>query len=228
VINLTWTVLTKGKIWTIPEYGRRSEPFFYERNREMEPILDLFIPFRDNLLQSFYSEEMLDLLLSSDLRTRTLEFDPVNTYERSTMQFPEPGFDTDSPVTIVPLVGPTAFTDFGDGILRLICNVVVATPSITTRFGTQNFTMTNNLSSIITLTPGFDIRFQGALPGGDFSFFVEFTADPRVDWEALLIQADNGNWNFEDPELREMYKEDAFWNNRLAALLLNAVENSHG
>jgi hypothetical protein len=193
----------------------------------MEPILDLFVPFQDNLLQSYHADQCIQLLQGSILSDRVLEFDQENTYRRAELQFPTPGVFEDSPITVLPTVSSTAYRDLGDGILRLNCDVVVATPSITTRLGTQTFTMTNGLSSVITLVPGFDIRFNEDLPGGDFSFTIEFIADPAVDWNHILFMAEANKWSIPDPELREIHREDSFWNNRLAALLMNAIENSN-
>jgi hypothetical protein len=226
MLNKTWAIITRGKTWTVPRYGRRTGDNIYKENPDMVPILDLFVPYRDNLLQSHYTNQCIELIQGSIVSDRFEAFDTLNTYTKAPLQYPTPGVVEDSPIKVISTVAEDAFTNYGDGILRLNCDVIVGTPSITTRLGTQTFTMTNGLSSVITLLDGFDIRFNQPLPGGDFSFTIEFTAEPNVDWQRILELAESQKWSIPDADLRNIYNQDAFWNNRLAALLLNAVENS--
>jgi len=225
-MNLIWTALAKGHRFSALQYSRKTSPSEYVESREFVRIIDTIIPYGDNLLRSFHIEEYTKVILMSVLRERALQFDPLNTYEKSILQFPDPGVsNTDAPMDIKHEVDRNAFRDLGNGILETMCTVIPGPKLFTTEFGTQNFTMTNGLSSRIEVYPGFNLRLSGTLPGATFSFGVTYIATPRVVYTRIInLPDDNIQWV--DGELRDIWNTDVDWVNRIAALALNAAEGS--
>jgi hypothetical protein len=227
VINKIWAALSKGALQRQLYQWRRSSTQKYIEGSEQEQVIDVLVPFGDILLRSFSIDELIKLLLVSDLRQQALDFDPINTYEKSTMERPEPGSTHDSDdIDVFFMTDPDAFLVQGQGDLIVECVVDPTVGTFTTDFGVEDFTVTNNLSSIITIAEGFSLRLQGAQPVSQYSFKIRYVADPRIDWEHLIWSLSQLNIKWTSEELRETWETDFNWINRVSAVVLNAARGS--
>jgi hypothetical protein len=200
----------------------------YEATAEYTPVIDLLVPFGDNLFRSFRIEQLTQLLLRSDLRDRALESDPINTYEKAVIDFPGPAqFATDAPMDIVFINNPAIIRQAEEGTTTVNCEVDPVAKTLTTEFGVQSFTHADNLTSSIPIIPGRDIRLQGPLPALTFTFILSYVNPVGTDWPRLVQRVDSGNYQFQDAELRRIFQEDINWVNRVSAIVLLAVENSN-
>lgn len=228
-INTIWGVLMQGVQHDPQEISRKVARAVFDENTQYLATLNVLVPYKDQILRSFQVEQLVRLLLASTLRGRALALDPINTYEKSTLMFPEPGsLNTALPGTsrLVHMTSPSAFEDYGNGQVVFSCAVNPAAGTFTSVDGVQSFTVSNNLSSIITVTGGFQIRFQGALGGAPFTFDLAYTADPTMRWMRLLANIKAMEHIWLDEDLRNIYVEDVYWQNQIAAVIMNSVENA--
>ena len=193
-------------------------------------MLDVLVPFQDNLLRAYYSEELIKLILKSPFRDRLLEFDPLNTYEKTDLVFPEPGeaitfLEEPTPMTIHTAADEEVLLQDGRGSVALDCSADPVTEVLTHNFGTEDFTVTNGLSSHIVLLPGLTIRLQSDFATADpYVFKYTYSIRPRVDWIDMLRKAGDVDRIWADPELKNIWDKDPLWTNRLAAFAVSTVE----
>jgi len=230
-LNLIWSLLMKGDYnQDTSDTVRRVTRNVYLTNPKYEPIIDMLVPYSDQLLRGFQIESLIQLVLNSDLLERAQTFDPINTYDNPLL-FPTPGNYVSAglppDVRIKFTNASTAFKRAGTGRFTANCSVDPSTGSFTSQFGATSFTVTNNLSSSITVRPGFDIRFQGPLGVVPFQVNIEYVVSPRMDLVGLLLVVDGRKYPWDSPELRDIYLTDPLWVNRMAALTMSVVEGSY-
>ena len=226
-INKIWAALSKGVLQRDLTQWRRSSTQKYIEDNAQVQVIDVLVPFGDTLLRGFYIDELIRLLLVSDLRQQALDFDPVNTYEKCNMQRPLPGSTHDSPdIDVAFMTSPSGFLAQGQGDLLVECVVDPTLGTFTTDFGVEDFTVANNLSSIINIAKGFSIRLSGAQPVSQYSFNIRYVVDPRVNWEHLLWSLAQLDITWTSEDLRQTWEEDFNWINRVSAVVLNAARGS--
>jgi hypothetical protein len=222
-LNVIWSILAKGN-QPSGEFSRRAPSGIYKQTETYTPVIDSLVPFGDNLLRSFRIEQLVQLVLSSDLRDRALELDPVNTYEKCALTFPAPS-STATPTEMDILFFEEA-VEQTEGFLNVHCTVNPTFMTLTTEFGVETFSHTNNLSSLIDVAPGKTIRLQGTLPVSPFSFVITYIAETKTDWPAVIATLESQSYQFTDVTLRRIFSEDINWVNRVSAIVLLAAENS--
>jgi hypothetical protein len=230
-INLAWSLLNKGDYNdNTTDTTRRTTRHVYQRDERFEPILDILVPYPDMLLRGFQIESLVQLIRKSDLAERLREFDQVNTYS-SPLTLPQPGNVVSAGLPAGLRIqfrdSLSSFQDAKEGRFIANCTVDPNTGSFVSQYGATSFTVNNNLSSLITVRPGFDLRFQGPIGVAPFQFDIEYIANPRIDWVALLAQVDGKRYSWDDADLRDIYLNDPLWVNRLAALTMSVVEGSY-
>jgi hypothetical protein len=210
------------------QLGRKVDPTQYRYNEEYTRLIDMLVPYGDELFRTYRIEQLVQLVLRSDMADRLEENDPVNLYTRAPLQFPEPSStNTEAPVTITHLTDK-AVTQFEQQGVHSV-EVTVNPGSLTLESdvtGIVSFTYSNLLSNAIEILPGRSIRMQGPLPGTPFTFVINYVGDTLVDWPALIKLVDSQEYNWTDATLREFFQNDINWINRVAAVVLLAVENS--
>jgi hypothetical protein len=229
MLNKIWSILAKGKILTPSAYNRKVNPDIYSRNQAVEGVINTLVPYIDNLYRPVHIEECVQLLLMSDLRDRALAFDPINTYEKTKMLYPTPGeFDNLSPsARIRYFTDPGALLALGTGDIQIDCTYDGTGLDITTKDGVFPFIISNNQSSVVELKEGLKFRMYGPFSAGTSSFSITYVDSPRIEWGTILTNLEAlGSLSWQDSELRQVWDTDINWINRVAAVILNAVEHS--
>jgi len=225
MVNLVWSVLAKGR--ELPLSFSRKTSSVFKQTDDFTPIIDLLVPFGDNLFASFRIEQLVKLLLISDFRGRALELDTVNTYDKTVLSFPEPSATaTPTPVDVLFFDDVEKLAEETEGIVSVDVDVDPGALSVTVEGETTLFTYVNNLSSLIKIRPARDIRLQGDLPALPFSFTVTYVAEPLIDWNEILERVNSRDYVFPDPDLRNVFREDPSWINHISSVIMNAVEGS--
>jgi hypothetical protein len=227
-INIIWSILAQGEDYDPITMSRKASFRLFLPTTKYLDTLNILVPYKDQYLRSFQVEQVTKLIFRSVLRDRAAAYDPVNSYEKSTLAFPEPGdFHSDLPtgVRIKFLTSQDTLAEVGQVIYN--CTVDPVGGTFTTAAGVRTFTVTNNLSSVITIENGFKLRLQGDLGVVPFSFDIWYVANPQVNWPGILAALSRETHVWMDDELKKTYDEDPFWINKIAAVALHAVENSH-
>jgi len=224
--NVAWSVLASGV--PVGPYGRLVDPnavnWLTGTAREMVNVL---VPYNDNLLRSLYVEELVQLTLRSSLRSRLLDLDPVQSYTKAPLLFPEPGAQykeiADS-LTFFTSADEDALRRRGQGEIYTMFSIDMGTSRFTSDFGSETFVMASGLSSPIILVPGLILQFREttALPAhsGEYRYILRSS----VDWPALLsrLQMSKPVWSSQD--LRQIWEQDVLWTDRIAAYVMSTVE----
>jgi hypothetical protein len=228
-LNRTWGILTKERASANLQYYRKFSENVYSSDRRLDRILDILVPYAgyDDLGRGHRVDALLNVLLRSVLRDRTLAFDPLNTYEKAKLSFPEQGvLDADFGISI-----NLGTFDPNFGFFRVwgeaVGGIVSYNPA-SNNGGTpdQNYVITNNLSNkilILEQEPHFNFQFTED-PNGNFGFTV--VGNPTVDFSGILqameaIQIEN---DIEDKELRDIFTKEDNWVDRMAAIITYVVE----
>jgi hypothetical protein len=228
-VNKIWTILAKGKEVSLSAFGRKVSSNLYIASDTYIEMLDVLVPYNDNLLRAFRIEQLVQLLLLSSWRTQTLELDPINTYERATLTWPTAGgFYSSSPMTILMTSIPAAFVTKGTGIIETTC-IINPAGTITYDGGTSKiFSYSNNLSSVVELYDGITIRLQGPLPVSSFSVNLTWVTELSTDWMGLLNNLTNLNLQWADADLRNCWDQSPLWAERLSAAVLSVAKGHLG
>jgi hypothetical protein len=229
MLNKIWSILARGEFLTPYPYNRKVTQEAYLRNNDVDGLISILVPYGDKLYRTFHIEECVQLLLMSELRERALEFDPINTYEKSNMVYPTAGEFVDELGSgrVQFFTDEGALRALGTGDVQIECEVDSGAMTLTTLDGVFDYTLTNNQSSEIELRTGLKIRLYGPLPGGTFSFTVSYIDDTFVEWGTILQNIENlKTIPWQDGDLKEVWDKDIYWVNRMAAIILNAVEFS--
>jgi len=227
-INKAWSILMKGQPVPEKDWGRRVNATVYTYYDDIEPIIDTLVPYGDQLLRYSRIEDLVQLVLVSDLRSRFLGVDSINTYEKSVLQFPVPGeraYPLPTGVQALFYTDKNTYERNGQGIHRF--EAAVSGNTLTTPYGIEPFTVQNNLSSLIEIFPGMSLRLQGPVSGASFDLNMELVARPTTDWAVLLnsLSRIDLRWT-SDGALRETWLEDPNWVNRIAAVVQSILELS--
>jgi len=229
VLNKIWSILAKGTILTPSTYNRKVDQDAYLQNVDVLGVLNILIPYGDILYRSFHIEDCTHLLLISDIREQALTFDPINTYEKSTLIYPTPGefVDTLSSGRVEFFTDPGAQQALGEGDIQIKCDVDPVAFTLTTKDGVFDYILSNNQSSEIELRTGLKIRLYGTLPVGDFSFTVSYIDKPFIEWGTILSNLETlDDLGWQDESLKEIWDTDVNWVNRIAAVALNTIQES--
>jgi hypothetical protein len=226
-INKAWTVLSKGKVRPSERWARIVNPLTYRDPNAVVSLINTLVPFADDLLRAHHIEKLIQLVLRSDLSDRLKAVDPLNTYDKTTLVFPTPGefVDTDAVNIRFDTVEGAHYTR-GEGSILLNCELNPSLETFTTQYGSSAYTITNNLSSSIELLPGFNIRLFGAQPSSTILFNIQYVADLKVDWVALLKNLEATVIPIQDEELRNFWENDPTWINRIAAVTLHTMQHA--
>jgi hypothetical protein len=220
-LNKIWSVLAQGELY-IGLTARKMDETWYDGDIKYMEIYNCLFGGLDPLQKQFHIEQYVQLIHSSILKDYAESIDPINTYNKSKLIFPEAGFFDNAPdpisVTVSKGTNPTNYNH--------TVSVDVSAPSVTIDGGdVQNITYTGNLSSYIDLPNGDRIRLSGTMPGADYSFQIENRVELRVDYRkrlALLQGKEPLPW--ENADLRNVYINEISWVDRLAAVLLQVYE----
>lgn len=231
MINRAWSILSKGVSYGDPSYSRKVYREAYSNsNADGVRMLQAICPYTDDLLRAGRSNDILGLVLKSPFSARVLEWDPVNTYDKSSLSFPSTGSSVS--VTAAPTdLRIFVFTDSdeflaeGRGSVTLSCDVDGTGKTISSDFSDSAFSSTGGLSSYITIYPGIRIRMQSDFSSGSpYSFQVSYVSTPYSDWGSILETAVNCSPVWADKDLENTWREDPLWSNRLAAFAVSATE----
>ena len=102
-LNKSWAVLVREKKAGNSKYYRKFDKNVYKKELKYDQLLDLLMPYApdDHVGRAKGAEDLIQLVLTSQLRDEFLEMDSNNTYEKSKMLFPVPGsVDTSSDIHV--------------------------------------------------------------------------------------------------------------------------------
>jgi hypothetical protein len=218
MINKIWTILNRGEILASP-YSRKLTPYLYREDWPNQRALDILVPFSVPVLeQHFRIEQLIQGALKSSVAGKVEELDPLNTYQKAEITYPEAGFADDS---IYEAYYPS---DVGDGESFSIACVLDPGIGIFTADGEeQTFTVTADLTSGLDLPNGKQVRFRGPFIGAD-SFTIAYTPYLKVPWQEILEQLSNITITWPDNNLRLVWLNDYFWLNRASAVVLAVAQ----
>lgn len=233
-LNLSWGILALGEPVADIAYGRRFASNAYTGN--CRDIIQTIIPANssDNMLRALHIEEMIKLIRRSSLKDRFDAMDTFNTYDKSTLQFPSEGILTGDYEDINPkIIGdvPTSrfrvsaqvtggntitYYDYSDNI-RL--DTSKASYPIVFNNGQSN--------DIPVVDNALYIRLHEPIPAS-FEIGFEYISGLHVDWASILNNLEKVNHSFSSPDLRDIWKDEANWVDRMAALVLDVLETCSG
>jgi hypothetical protein len=228
-INRAWGILAKGEKITDERYARRFSPFIYKGACKKQ--IDTLIPRevgRDDMYRSFYIEETIKLVLRSALRDRLLAFEEVQSYTRSALLFPSPGFKYNS---VVPI---QLYNDGGIDISRLrISADVTGGDTLTYTPYSDNKGLTSEVQAI-TFTNGQSnklyivdnklwFRLRSGIPSS-FSIGMEIINTMTVNWETIFNNVKKTEYTFKDKYLESIYRDEPNWVDQLAAYIMDILE----
>jgi len=224
--NPGWTELFASYFGT---FTRKVTKGAYRRSVLYEPALDALVDRNSPILSCLYAEQLVQLLLASDLREDVLAFDSKQLYERATLTFPSASVVTSAtPVEVYHSSRGACDVLEEEGIVSVGVSVDPVAQVAVVDGVSQSFQVTGRLSSYIELIENRYIRFQETLPSSAFQFVVIYTGGLSVDWPGMLtavtpvertLRWTNQTWH-------TMWEEDGNWINRLAAITMLAVTNS--
>jgi len=234
MINQIWSVLSKGKPYAEATYSRKVDrTAFTDESSEAVQMLDLLCPFSDDLLRAYRVSELLDLVLRSPFADRVLQLDPINTYDKTSLIFPDPGVSveiTAQPTALRLFVfsDDTQFLAEGRSSVVVSCTVDTTTNTVSSEWNTSTYSVTGSLSSYVTIYPGIRVRMQSDFASASpYTFTAAKTVVPTTDYSELLSAAEASRPVWSDPTLEETWRFDPLWSNRLAAFVVSAVELCH-
>jgi len=235
--NLSWGILALGVPVTTSAYGRKFAETAYGGN--CRDILSVLIPVAvgDPMKRAFHIEELIKLIRRSTLKSRFDAFDSFNTYDKAELQFPEPGFDFDSPVALNPKIigevpvsrlriaavynaGTVSYKDHSDNRLLSI--------------GPDSYgvTYTNGQSDDIPVVDDvFRIRLKESevdAQAQPFDIGFEYISALHISWEDLLASLQISDYTFTDVDLKTIWNEETSFVERIAALTLDVLEACGG
>jgi hypothetical protein len=218
MLNISWSVLVRGCPNGLAQC-RRTTPVAFKEDPAWKAVLDTLVPDYQTVAGFFQVEQLLRLVLGSRQRERLLAFDPINTYEKATLTFPEPGFAHTCPL-------PLFFTDRGrrDKAFAYSCTLVPGSLQWSTPAQTVNYTVTDGLTSFLPLSYEKEIRLRGPFPEPLYQFDVAYTPVLVLELDELMgrLQALTIPW--QDTELARVWREDFSWTEQMAALVMAVIE----
>ena len=228
--NRIYSVLSKGQPYGDPTFSRfvQENAFAYERDTGIV-MLDALVPYNDQLLRAVYAERLTQFLVNSQLQDRALELDPVNGYNKSAPQFPTPGpelieTNVTDPFSVHFVADVDTLFDRGNGRFELVCFVDAVAETLTYNAEVFNYTVTNGLSTKISIIPGLSIKMRSDFAASTYVFTIRYTLPPKLDWDALWRRVGNTKPVWTDPSLALIWEKDPRWDQRLAAYVMSAVE----
>jgi hypothetical protein len=226
--NVLWSILASGNDGGQPSFCRYIDIYNLEIMKPDPGIIDVLVPFSDPLLRAKYVEGLTQLVLKSSLRERALALDPVNTYEKATLSWPDAGaFYQATPsgeLTITTQAEDEKLLEAGRGFVQTGLQINTGLRTLACSFGEFSYTMSGGLSSHLPLLPGLTLRLRFSTVSPAYSVDYSYVADAKVDWVATLARAKASEPEWDDPLLRDIWENDPIWTNRLAAFVLSAVE----
>lgn len=225
-INTIWSVLSKGRPIADPRISRGITIEAYDATKGgQDPVLPVLVPYADQLLRAYHIEEFTGVVLRSVVRDQALTVDPVNTYEKTQLQWPAAGVRTQDLVSGLQ----SQFTEDtevlrqnGTGTFDFGC-VVDPAGTFRSPYGVCSFTITNGLSTPIPILPGLSLQLFGTWPLTSFMFQVFVVLPVLVDWSGILTRIGSLQIQWLDPTLKSIWVTDPVWSNRVAAVALNTV-----
>ena len=162
MINKIWTILNRGEAPTSP-YSRKLTPYLYQSSWPNQRALDLLVPVSVPVLeQHFRIEQLVQGILKSSVASKAALLDPLNTYKKATITYPEAGFSDDS---IYDTFYPSSV---GDGeSFSVQCTINPGAGTFTVDGTAQTFTVTNNITSALTLPSDKKMQLRGPFIGTD-------------------------------------------------------------
>ena len=228
--NVIWSVLSKGRPYGSPKFGRRVTPTAYDDDQSAgRAMLDVLVPFNDELLRAVYAEHILQLILGSQHADRALSLDPLNTYRKCTLQFPDPGdgliaVDIDDSLEVYTQADDALIRASGQGQIVLECLLQPGVGSLQAGEEIYTFTITNGQTSKILLSPGLAVRFRGPCGGAAYEFLYTYTLPASLDWASVWESAQGVRPVWSTKDLRDTWDTDPRWEAKLAAFAMSAVE----
>ena len=228
--NRIYSIFSRGLPYGDPSFGRFVQENAYDYSQTSgAAMLAALVPYNDQFLRAVYAEHLTQFLWRSNLRDRAEEMDPVNSYEKATVQFPEPGSEIiDVGITDPFDVHVTADVDTllerGDGRFELACLVDSGAQTLTYNNQVFSYTVSNGLSSKIGIIPGLSVKLRSDFAAPTYSFILRYTLPARLDWNALRESVGKTKPVWTDPVLALIWEEDPRWDQKLAAYVMSAVE----
>ena len=235
--NLSWGILALGVPVTTPEYGRRfSETAYKGSCRDLLSVL-VPVPEGDPMKRAFHIEELIKLIRRSTLKSRFDSFDSFNTYDQAELQFPAPGFDSDSPVDLNPKIIGTV------PVSRLRISASYNAATMTYKDSSDNrllaigpdsydVTYTNGQSDDVTVVDNtFFLRLKESevdAQAQPFDIGFEYISELHISWEGLLASLEQTSYTFKDVELKTVWNEETSFVERIAAFAMDVLETCGG
>lgn len=216
-INKIWSILGQGETYSGPA-ARKMDAALYSPNIDFSEVFNCLFGGLDTLETQFYIEQYVQLVLKSIVKDTALDFDPINTYSKTVLQYAPVGFVDNYPERVYYFEGDdpmnylnTASVD-GTGL------------TITINDGTpQAFTYNNDLSSRIVLPNNDEIQLGGELDSGVVTFTMQNFIQLQVDWEKRFALLGLKRLPWTDADLRNVYVNEINWVDRLSAVILQAA-----
>jgi len=231
--NLSWGILALGVPVTTPEYGRQFAETAYRGGcRDTLEVL-VPVPEADAMKRAFHIEELIKLIRRSSLKSRFDSFDSLNTYDKATLQFPSPGFNSETPVSLNPkLVG-----DIPVSRLRIAASYNAGVLSYKDHSDNRilgisgdsyNVIYSNGQSSDVTVvTEALFIRLKESevdAQAQPFDIGFEYISELHMSWGDLLTSLENTAYTFQDVDLKTIWQEETSFVERIAAFTMDVLE----
>jgi hypothetical protein len=235
ILNKSWGILALGVPVTTFEYGRRFSEQAYKGG--CRNAIQALVPVTaaDPMAYASHVEELIKLLKRSTLKDRFEAFDTYNTYDKSTLVFPDPGLDSNSPVDLNP-----KFTGEVPVSSLRVAATISAGPVLTYRTDSDNIRLglseesypinfTNGQSEDIPVVEGtLFLRFQDNLPALPFDIGLENIQAVSIDWENVLEGLVSVSYEFSDVSLKDTWNRETSFVERIAAFAMDVLETCNG
>jgi len=218
MLNVAWSVLARGQLSGLAQC-RRVTPAAYKADTAWTAVLNTLAPDYRTAAGCFRIEQLVRLVLRSRQRERLLALDPVNTYEKVELIFPEPGFAHTCPL-------PLFFADNNrqDVAFAYSCELLPLALQWTTPEGFTQYTVTDGLTSSLPLSYGKTLKLRGPFVEPVYRFDVVYTPVLEMPWKALREQLRGLHIPWRDTSLRTIWQDDFSWAEQLAAVIQETIE----
>lgn len=219
-INKIWSILGQGELYTGPS-ARKMNPALYSPNIDFIEVFEILFGGLDSLEIQFYIEQYVQLVFKSIIKDTALDFDPINTYSKTVLQYAPVGF-----VSNADDFGLVVYWYEGPDPANYLLVAEIDGTVLTISFNggdTQTFTYVNNLSSVITLPNNDTIRIGGELSPLTLPMTLQNYIPLQVDWEKRFSLLNTKRLPWTDPDLKNIYTNEINWVDRLSAVILQAA-----
>jgi len=181
-----------NRIYSILVRGDYKNSTHYQRNVDttvgysgLDAVADRLVPEgTDNSFYNYQAEQLVQICRKSRLKATLSTIDPLNTYEHT--------FGVITPSTFIGALPTGVFIDLLEPDVRHAWAqqslAITFNPGgvITVNGLPTEFTVTDNITSVVPLADGLSMKMRGTLPGSNFSTIITVGRQPLRDLPTLI------------------------------------------